>query len=86
MHIHYGPPFHGASGAVVGAGAVVSKDVAPFSIVGGVPSHPIKERFPKPVQDGLLALGWWHWEHDRLASALEDFRELDAEAFLEKHG
>jgi|APCry1669189241_1035207.scaffolds.fasta_scaffold01843_7 phosphonate metabolism protein (transferase hexapeptide repeat family) len=73
------------TGAVVGAGAVVSKDVAPFTIVGGVPSHPIKERFPKPVQDGLLLLEWWHWEHDRLAGALEDFRELDAEAFLEKH-
>lgn len=73
------------TGAVVGAGAVVSKDVAPFTIVGGVPSHPIRERFPKAVQDGLLALGWWNWEHDRLAAALEDFRELDADAFVEKH-
>jgi len=73
------------TGAVVGAGAVVSKDVAPFTIVGGVPSHPIRERFPKAVQDGLLSLEWWHWEHDRLAGALEDFRELDADAFLEKH-
>lgn len=73
------------TGAVVGAGAVVSKDVAPFTIVGGVPSHPIRERFPKAVQDGLLALGWWNWEHDRLAGALEDFRELDADAFVEKH-
>ena len=73
------------TGAVVGAGAVVSKDVAPFTIVGGVPSHPIKERFPKAIQDGLLALQWWHWEHGRLAEALEDFRELDAEAFLERH-
>lgn len=73
------------TGAVVGAGAVVSKDVAPFTIVAGVPSKPIRERFPKAVQDGLLQLGWWDWSHDRLADALEDFRILDADAFVEKH-
>jgi acetyltransferase-like isoleucine patch superfamily enzyme len=73
------------TGAVVGAGAVVSKDVAPFTIVGGVPSKPIRERFPKAVQDGLLALAWWDWEHEKLAEALQDFRELDADAFVEKH-
>lgn len=73
------------TGAVVGAGAVVSKDVAPYTIVGGVPSHPIKERFPKAVQDGLLALAWWDWDHDRLAAALPDFRSLDAAAFVERY-
>jgi phosphonate metabolism protein (transferase hexapeptide repeat family) len=73
------------TGAVIGAGAVVSKDVPPFTIVGGVPSKPIRERFPKPVQDGLLALAWWDWEHDKLAGALEDFRKMDADAFVEKH-
>jgi phosphonate metabolism protein (transferase hexapeptide repeat family) len=73
------------TGAVVGAGAVVSKDVAPFTIVGGVPSKPIRERFPKPVQDGLLQLAWWDWEHEKLAEALADFRALDADAFVEKH-
>ncbi len=73
------------TGSVVGAGAVVSKDVPPFTIVGGVPSKPIRERFPKAVQDGLLALSWWNWGHDRLADALEDFRSLDADAFVEKH-
>jgi phosphonate metabolism protein (transferase hexapeptide repeat family) len=74
------------TGAVVGAGAVVSRDVPDFTIVAGVPNSPIRERFPRPVQEALLAIAWWDWEHDRLAAALEDFRRLDAEAFVAKHG
>ncbi len=73
------------TGAVVGAGAVVTRDVPDFTIVAGVPNTPIRERFPKPVQEALKAIAWWDWEHDRLAGALEDFRRLDAEAFVEKH-
>ena len=72
-------------GVTIGTGAVVSRDVPDFTIVAGVPNNPIRERFPKPVQEGLLAIAWWDWEHDRLAAALEDFRRLDADAFVEKH-
>ena len=32
------------------------------------------------------ALAWWDWDHGRLRAALDDFRSLSAEAFLEKHG
>jgi hypothetical protein len=73
------------TGAVLGAGAVVSRDVPDFTIVVGVPNTPLRERFPKPVQEGLLAIAWWDWQHDRLAAALEDFRRLDADAFVEKY-
>ncbi|KRS15120.1 chloramphenicol acetyltransferase [Roseovarius indicus] len=73
-------------GAVVAAGAVVTKDVAPFMIVAGVPAKPMRERLPGPVAERMMALAWWDWEHERLRAALADFRALKAEAFLEKYG
>lgn len=73
-------------GAVVASGAVVTKDIPPFMMVAGVPARPLRPRFPQPVIDRLLAMAWWDWPHDRLRHALDDFRSLAAEAFLEKYG
>lgn len=72
-------------GAVVGAGAVVSKDVAPYTIVAGVPARLIRARFAAPIAERYQALAWWDWDHAALRAALDDFRTLPAEAFLEKH-
>ena len=73
------------NGAIIGSNAVVTKDVADFAIAVGVPAKPIKQRFPAPIADRLLALGWWDWEHEKLHQALPDFRALEIEAFLEKY-
>lgn len=72
-------------GAIVASGAVVTRDVGPFQIVAGCPATPLRARFPQAVIDRLLALAWWNWDHARLRGALEDFRALPAEAFLDRH-
>lgn len=74
------------AGAIVASGAVVTRDVPDYMIVAGVPATTLRPRFAAAVADRLLALAWWDWDHDRLRQALPDFRNLRAEAFLEKYG
>jgi phosphonate metabolism protein (transferase hexapeptide repeat family) len=73
-------------GAVIASGAIVTKNVAAYTIVAGVPAVKVRERQPPAVAERLIALGWWDWSHDRLRETLDDFRSLKAEAFLEKYG
>ncbi|WP_068110537.1 chloramphenicol acetyltransferase [Tropicimonas marinistellae] len=72
-------------GAVVASGAIVTRDVAPYTIVAGVPARQVRLRQPVDVAERLVALAWWDWDHARLRAALADFRALPAAAFLEKH-
>lgn len=72
-------------GAVVASGTVVTKDVAPYTIVGGNTAKVIRRRYTEVVAEQMLALAWWDWDHDQLRDCLQDFRSLSAEAFLEKY-
>jgi virginiamycin A acetyltransferase len=53
-------------GAVLAAGSVVTRDVAPFSIVAGVPAREVRRRCQPEVGQVLLQSEWWNWPDERI--------------------
>jgi len=53
-------------GAIIGTNALVTKDVAPYTIVGGNPGKLIRSRFEQKTIDFLLELSWWDWPIEKI--------------------
>ncbi|MGP1586917.1 MAG: CatB-related O-acetyltransferase [Treponemataceae bacterium] len=67
------PGINIADGAVIAAGSVVTKDIEPYAIVGGIPAKLIKYRFSKNIIESFLRIKWWNWDLKKIRENQELF-------------
>jgi carbonic anhydrase/acetyltransferase-like protein (isoleucine patch superfamily) len=72
------------NGAVVGAGAVVTKNVRDYAIVVGVPARVIRYRFDEEIRAALLGIAWWDWDRATLEARFDELS--DVPAFIKAYG
>ena len=61
------------TGAVLGGGSVVTKDVEPYTIVAGNPAREIKKRFSPETVNELLMSKWWDWDQEKILAEKDFF-------------
>ena len=71
-------------GAVIGAGAIVTKNVPDYAVVSGVPGKVMKYRFNESQIDALKKIKWWNWNDEKIRHESKYFDDIDL--FIEKFG
>jgi acetyltransferase-like isoleucine patch superfamily enzyme len=72
-------------GAVIAARSVVSRDIEPYSIVGGTPAKHLRYRFSPEIIDELLKIGWWNWSFEEIRAAWHLIQSPQVEEFVSKY-
>ncbi|MCR5350110.1 MAG: CatB-related O-acetyltransferase [Acholeplasmatales bacterium] len=69
-------------GAVIAARSVVTKDVPPYAIVGGVPAKVIRYRFTPEQIEKLEKIAWWNWDDEKVSKNMDKIANPDIDAFI----
>lgn len=70
------------NGAIIASNSTVTRNVEPYSIVGGNPANEIKKRFTKEQIEKLLAIQWWNWDIEKITKNIQNLTDDNINTFI----